>query len=154
MFPLKITACKSQGYTGVCFSGTTFVQKSSHHTMFSGGYSKQSWSIISRYLVDVNTILLSLVVLSFREGSIRPENRPSIRPLSLGNVNLYFSSHRERKKNFSEPLNALFGDWMSLIRMQIPGDMSGNPALLLAQLQPTVKVFRLFGPPLNPFDRL
>lgn len=99
-----MTACKSQGYTGVCFSGTTFVQKPSHHTSFSGGYSKQSWSIISRYLVDVNTISSpceQMLVLSFPEDLIRPENRPRVRPLSLGNVNLYFSSHRERKKKTS-----------------------------------------------------
>lgn len=88
-----------------------------------------------------------MLVLSFPKGLIRPRNRPRIRPSSLGNVNLYFSSHRG-KKNFSELLNALFGDWVPLIRMQCPGDMSGNPFLLSAQLQPTVKVLRLFGLPL------
>lgn len=148
-----MTACKSQGYTGLCFSSTTFVQKPSHHTMFSGGYTKQSWSIIFRYLVDVNTISSQMQVVSFAEGLIRPITGPVSVPF-LSVTLICISPHIERKKNFSELLNALFGDWVSLIRMQIPSDMSGNPPLHSAQLQPTVKVFRLFRPRLNPFDRL
>lgn len=72
------------------------------------------WSTSTRFPLPCEQML----VLSFPEGLIRPENRPRIRLLSLGNVNLYFSSHREKKKNFSELLNALFGGWVSLIRMQ------------------------------------
>lgn len=101
MFLLKATACKSQGYTGVFFSGRTFVQKQSHHKTFSGGSSKQSWSIISRYRSTSTRFpppCEQMLVLSFPEDLIRPENRPRIRPLSFGNVNLYFSSHREKKK--------------------------------------------------------
>lgn len=73
-----------------------------------------------------------MLVLLFRRVWPDPK-RPLLRPFSLCNVNLYFSSHRKA--------SAAFASWMSLNITQYPGDICGNTPLFsrLAQVQPAVK---------------
>lgn len=107
------------------------------------------WSMSTRFPLSCEQML----VLSFPEGLIRPENRPSIRPLSLGNVNLYFSSHREKKKLLratecafrrlgvlDQNANSRWYEWKSSVTF--------SPAAAYCQ-SPSA-----FWTPLNPFDRL
>lgn len=151
-----MTACKSQGYTGVLL-------------LCNNLRSKAVTS--SDVLWRLQAILIDNILIFGRRQHdfLSPANRcwfrlfqrvwsdPTTGPVSVPFLSvslICISPHIEgrKKRNFSERLNALFGEWVSLIRMQYPGDMSGNPPLLSAQLQPTVKVFRLFGLPLIDYS--
>lgn len=90
--------------------------------------------------------------------SVWPDpKRPLLRPFSLGNVNLYFSSHREaspvEQRLFFSFFFAAGCPW---ILTQYPGDICGKSSVTFPFGAGTARcqVSRLFVFPLNPYGRL
>lgn len=134
-----MTACESSGYTGA-----PFLSPIRHITLRFWRFLIVNLSKLinnSPFRSDVKMISSpcpQMLALAFFGGFDQTQKRPLLRPFSLRNLNLYFSSHRKASPG---ELLRFAGGWMSLNLKQNPGDNRGNPPLFsrFAQVQPAVK---------------